>query len=123
MNYERRNMMKKQILTNLTTIALLMAFLAMPTYAEQNKPVEQKKQVQLTETQKTELSEIYQDLLEEKKELIQKYVEFGVIPKEKGDQMIQKFEEHYKMIEQNGFNLPHHPHAGHHPNWKHSHTE
>lgn len=111
--------MKKQILTSLYTVALLLVLLAMPAYAEQNKPVEQDKQVQLTEKQKAELSEIYQDLLEEKKELVQKYVEFGVISKEKGDQMIQKFEKHHKMIEQNGFKLLHHPHAGHHPNWKH----
>ena len=71
--------------------------------------LEQEKQIQLTESQKAELAEIYQDLLEEKKELIQKYVEFGVLPKEKGDQMIQKFEDHYKMAEKNGFMLPHSP--------------
>ena len=111
--------MKKQILASLTTVALLLGLFVMPIHAEQNKPVEPEKQIQLTETQKAELSEIYQDLLEEKKELIQKYVEFGVIPKEKGDQMIQKFEKHYKMIEQNGFKLPHPPHENHYPKWKH----
>jgi predicted TIM-barrel fold metal-dependent hydrolase len=122
MKHEGRKMMKKPLLTSFTTVALLLGLFVMPTYAEQNKPVEPAKQIQLTEKQKAELSEIYQDLLEERKELIQKYVEFGAIPKEKGDQMIQKFEEHYKMIEQNGFQFSHHPHAGHHPHWKHSYT-
>ncbi len=105
--------MKKQIVTSLTTVALLLGLFVMPAYAEQNKPVEPEKQIQLSESQRAELAEIYQDLLEEKKELIQKYVEFGVLSKEKGDQIIQKFEEHYKMAEKNGFTLPHH-HGGHH---------
>lgn len=111
--------MKKQFLTSFTTVALLFCLFVMPTHAEKKKPVEQEKQIQLTETQKAELSEIYLELFEEKKELIQKYVEFGVISKEKGNQMIQKFEKHYKMIEQNGFMLPHPPHENHYPKWKH----
>ena len=108
--------MKKQIVTSLTTVALLLGFFIMPTYAEQSKPpVEPEKQIQLTESQKAELAEIYQDLMEEKKELIQKYVEFGVLSKEKGDKIIQKFEEHYKLAEKNGFTLPHHHGDHHHP--------
>ncbi len=108
--------MKKHIVTSLTTVALLLGIFNMPAHAEQNKPAEQEQKIQLTESQKAELSEIYQDLLEEKKELIQKYVEFGVLPKEKGDQMIQKFEDHYKMAEKNGFMMPHFSHDKHHSN-------
>lgn len=111
--------MKKQFLTCLTTVALFLGLFIIPAHAEQIKPVEQEKQIQLTESQKAELSEIYQDLLEEKKELIQKYVEFGVLSKEKGDRMIQKFEGHYKMAEKNGFMLPHRPHPGQHSNQIH----
>ena len=112
--------MNKQIVTSLTTVALLFGLFITPTYAEQNKSVEQEKQIQLTDSQKAELSEIYQDIMEEKKELIQKYVEFGVLSKEKGDQMIQRFEKHYKMAEKNGFMLPHRPHDGRHsPNQIH----
>ena len=108
--------MKKSIFTSLTLVVLLFGFLILPTaYAEQNKPAEPAKQVQLTEDQKAELANIYKDILDEKKELIQKYMEFGVISKEKGDQVIKRLEEHFKMMEQNGFNLPHHPHASPHP--------
>jgi hypothetical protein len=106
--------MNKKILTSLTFAVLLLGFVNLPVYAEQNTPTEGDKQVQLTEDQRAELADIYRDLLEEKKELVQKYVEFGVIPKEKGDQMMQRFEEHFKMVEQNGFMLPRHPHGNHH---------
>lgn len=111
--------MNKQIVTCLTAVALLFGLFITPTYAEQNKPLEQEKQIQLTESQKAELSEIYQDIMEEKKELIQKYVEFGVLSKEKGNQMTQKLEKRYKMAEKNGFMLPHCRHDGHHPNQIH----
>ncbi len=111
--------MNKKFLTGFAFVILLSGLFNVSAYAEQNTPAEGDKQIQLTEDQKTELADIYRDLLEEKKELVQKYVEFGVIPKEKGDQMIQKFEEHFKMVEQNGFQLPHRPHGGQHPNWEH----
>ncbi len=74
---------------------------------EANKP-----EVQLTEQQKNELAKLHKDILEKKKEMIQKYVEFGVIPEEKGQMMISHFERHYEILEQNGFTLkmPHnHP--------------
>ena len=111
--------MNKKILTGFTFFILLLGLFNVPTYAEQDTPAEGDKQIQLTEDQKAELSEIYQDILEEKKELIQKYVEYGVLSKEKGDKMIEKFEAHYKMAEKHGFQLPHRPHAGQHPNWEH----
>ena len=98
--------MNKKILTSFAFAVLLLGLFNVSAYAEQNTPAEGDKQVQLTENQKAELADIYRDLFEEKKELIQKYVEFGVIPKEKGDQMIQKFDERFKMMEQNGFMLP-----------------
>jgi hypothetical protein len=66
-------------------------------------------QVQLNEQQKTELAKLHKDILEKKKEMIQKYVEFGVIEEEKGQMMIAHFEKHYEMMEQNGFMMPHHP--------------
>jgi uncharacterized FlaG/YvyC family protein len=72
----------------------------------QNQPA-----VQLTEAQKTELAKLHKDILEKKKEMIQKYVEFGIIPEEKGQMIITHFDKHYEMLEQNGFILrmpPHH---------------
>ncbi|WP_318506629.1 YckD family protein [Bacillus sp. T3] len=77
---------------------------------EMNKPAQPAQpQVQLTEQQKTELAQLHKDILEKKKEMIQKYVEFGVIEEEKGQMMIAHFEKHYEMMEQNGFMMPRHP--------------
>lgn len=59
--------------------------------------------VELTELQKNELANIHKGIMEKKKELITKYVEYGVITEEKGKMIITRFEERYKKLEQNGF--------------------
>ena len=73
-------------------------------------PGQAQPEVRLTEQQKTELANLHKDILEKKKEMINKYVEFGVIPEEKGQMMISHFEKHYEMLEQNGFVWKMHPH-------------
>jgi hypothetical protein len=70
----------------------------------------QQQEVKLTEAQKTELAKLHKDILEKKKEMVHKYVEFGVIPEDKGQMMIKHFEKHYEMLEQNGFVLRPMPH-------------
>jgi hypothetical protein len=108
--------MKKYVLFMLTAIALVSSTIAAPALAEGNQPPSEVKNVQLTETQKAELKQLHKDVLEKKKELIQKYVEFGVISKEMGDRIIQRYDDHYKLVEQNGFRLHHHP--AHHKHQK-----
>ena len=62
-----------------------------------------KKDVQLTEKQKSELTAIHREIFEKRKELIAKYVEFGVIDEEKGKIIISKLEKRYEYAEENGF--------------------
>jgi len=62
-----------------------------------------KSDVQLTEKQKQELGELYQDILSKKKEVISKYVEYGVLSEERGKEIISRMEKRYQMLEQNGF--------------------
>ena len=85
-----------------------------PTQPQQQpskqQPGQTQPEVKLTEQQKTELANLHKDILEKKKEMITKYVEFGVIPEEKGQMMISHFEKHYEMLEQNGFVWKMHPH-------------
>jgi polyribonucleotide nucleotidyltransferase len=85
-----------------------------PTQPQQQpskqQPGQTQPEVKLTEQQKTELANLHKDILEKKKEMINKYVEFGVIPEEKGQMMISHFEKHYEMLEQNGFVWKMHPH-------------
>jgi len=68
------------------------------TNAETTKP-----DVQLTKEQKQELSALHKDILTKKKEVISKYVEYGVMSEEKGKKITSRMEKRYQMMEQNGF--------------------
>ena len=59
--------------------------------------------VKLTEEQQEEMSNLQKDALEKKKEIINKYVEYGVFTEEKGQKIISHIEERYSKLEQNGF--------------------
>mgnify|MGYP001216078400 CR=1 FL=1 len=61
------------------------------------------KDVKLTDTQMEELDVIYQDIVNLRIGLINKYVEYGVIEKEKGEKMIQHVEGFYEKVKSNGF--------------------
>ncbi|WP_110114021.1 YckD family protein [Bacillus sp. CGMCC 1.16541] len=82
----------------LSAVVLVSSFTS--AYAE--KPAEEKV-VQLTEEQKQELSILHKELLEKRKEVIGKYVEYGVMPKEKGDKMMSHLEKRYDKLEENEF--------------------
>jgi ribosomal protein S4 len=68
------------------------------TNAETTKP-----DVQLTKEQKQELTALHKDILNKKKEVISKYVEYGVMSEEKGKKVTSRMEKRYQMMEQNGF--------------------
>lgn len=59
--------------------------------------------VKLTTEQQEEMKSLQQDALNQKKEVINKYVEYGVFSKEKGQKIITHLEERYIKLEQNGF--------------------
>ncbi|MGG3990062.1 YckD family protein [Bacillus smithii] len=94
-------------------------FAASTVHAETNQGKSNEKPVQLTEQQKAKLNKLHKELLEKRKELIRQYVAYGIISKEKGDDIISHLEEHYKHLQQNGFS-PHwnHSEKGH---WHHKH--
>jgi hypothetical protein len=109
--------MKKHLLFILTAITLISGASVSPALAEYDQTPANVKKVELTETQKEELKALHKDILEKKKQLVRKYVEFGTVSKEMGDRMIQRYEEHYKMIEQSGFRMHYnrmHNHDKHH---------
>ncbi len=96
-------------------IALLAAVLftgAGGIQAEDQKPTET--MPELTENQQKELAIMYQDMFDKRKGIISKYVEFGVIEKEKADKIIEHLDEHYRMLEENGFVIEHKHHKGKH---------
>ncbi|UCZ53444.1 YckD family protein [Bacillus shivajii] len=59
--------------------------------------------VKLTEEQIAEISALHRESLEKNKEIINKYVEYGVFSAEKGQKIITHFEKHYDKLEKNGF--------------------
>ncbi|MFA9559758.1 YckD family protein [Evansella sp. AB-rgal1] len=59
--------------------------------------------VTLTEEQKNEMEALQKQALDQKKEIINKYVEYGVFTEDKGKKIISHFEKHYNMLEKNGF--------------------
>ncbi|RSL30183.1 DUF2680 domain-containing protein [Salibacterium salarium] len=68
-------------------------------------------EVELSKKQQKEMSELHSSILEQKKTVIEKYVEFGVIPTEKSEKIKSHLEERYADLEDNGFvPLPHHHH-------------
>lgn len=102
--------MPKTLRTAIAVCALLLAFAvsaaAAPADAagtDENSP-----HIRLTEKQQKEIAALYRDIMAKQKKLIKKYVEYGVISKEKGEAWMDKLEQRYAMLEQNGFV----------PNWK-----
>ncbi len=63
----------------------------------------EKAPVQLTESQKKELATLQKDILLKRKEVISKYVEYGVMTEEKGKKIISRLEKRYEKLEENGF--------------------
>ncbi|WP_246942523.1 DUF2680 domain-containing protein [Bacillus pinisoli] len=80
--------------------------------AETESEVNNKPKIELSEDQKKEMQALHEDMLEQKKEIIKKYIEFGVLTEEKGTKIIEKMESRFKELEANGYV----------PNWdKHHH--
>jgi len=58
--------------------------------------------VTLTEAQREEMKQLQQEVLERKKVIINKYVEYGVLPEEKGQKIIAHMEERFAKLENEG---------------------
>lgn len=94
--------MKKWLHITMAAVLSMLMFSVVPVQAEDTGQ-SGKEKVQLTEQQKQELSKLQNDVLKKKKALIEKYVAYGVIPKEKGEKIISHMEKHTKMMKENGF--------------------
>ncbi|THE11066.1 DUF2680 domain-containing protein [Bacillus timonensis] len=99
----------------MTGFVLLLSFFLLGGFqadAEVEKSEERPK-VELTDQQKKELDQLYLELLETKKSIINKYVEYGVLPKEKADKKLKWLDEHYQKIKEHGY-IPMYHHKKHH---------
>ncbi|MFI8651915.1 MULTISPECIES: YckD family protein [Bacillus] len=71
----------------------------MPAHAETKMP----STMSLTEQQKKEIESLEKEVLEKRKHVISKYVEYGVLPKEKAEHIKQHMDRRFYMMKQNGF--------------------
>jgi uncharacterized membrane protein YqiK len=95
----------RKVTTVLVSAGLLAAlgFGGLQAYADHHTAEEQAAKVTLSEQQKSELAALHKDILAKKKEVIGKYVQFGVMSEEKGKHAIDRMEKRYEMLEKNGF--------------------
>ncbi|GGH83860.1 C-terminal processing protease CtpA/Prc [Pullulanibacillus pueri] len=103
----------KKIMSVLFALALVLSSVGLTAHAEESNSPNKMAPAKLTETQKKELTKLQKEILEKKQALIKKYVEYGLIPKEKGEKILSHLEEHAKRMEKEGFKFyPHHHHHG-----------
>ncbi|OIJ10811.1 hypothetical protein BKP37_17270 [Anaerobacillus alkalilacustris] len=94
--------MRKSVVSLLVVILLSMS-LGTVSLAHQHEDEMDMNKVELTAQQKEELGSLMKDILEKKKEVISKYVQFGVLSQEKAEKINSKFELHYQKLEAEGF--------------------
>lgn len=80
-----------------------------PNEEVQNKATQMNTNVQLTKEQIQELEKMNLEIMKKRKELIDKYVEFGVFPKDKGERIKSHIDQRYQKMKETNF-LPRHPH-------------
>ncbi|MFC0470607.1 YckD family protein [Halalkalibacter kiskunsagensis] len=93
--------MKKWLLCLMFMVTL--AGISTISTISQAEEVSNEAKVELTEEQKEEMAKLHKDILEKKKEVITKYVQYGVFTEEKGKKITSMFDKHYIKLEQNGF--------------------
>ncbi|SDH73197.1 Protein of unknown function [Alteribacillus persepolensis] len=72
-------------------------------YAEANEMHGEVRNVELTEEQKEALADLHKDIIEKKKVLIDKYVEYGMIPEDKQEKIKAHLDDRYNRLLENNF--------------------
>lgn len=101
----------KRITINIITMFIAAAVISLTGTAE---AVEKQQQppanVTLTDQQKKEIEQLEAEILTKRKNVISKYVQYGILPKERGEHIKNHLDKHFEMMKQNGFAPKHHPH-------------
>ena len=87
----------------LAALLLALTFAVNPVYATEHQS---KHTVKLSEQQQQELAAIYRVMFDNKRVLIAKYVEFGVISQEHANKWLKHLDERYERLAKNGFIPP-----------------
>ncbi|MGF7535950.1 YckD family protein [Bacillus mexicanus] len=103
--------MKKTKL-NIITMFIAAALISLTGTAEAvDKQQQPPANVTLTDQQKKEIEQLEAEILKKRKNVISKYVQYGVLPKERGERIKDHMDQHFDMMKQNGFVPKPHPHT------------
>ncbi|MCH1626814.1 YckD family protein [Fredinandcohnia quinoae] len=94
--------MKRIILSGVFILLCFSIFGGSITNAEPINSEDETK-VELSDEQKKELDALFTDLLETRKAIINKYVEFGIFSQEKADKKLSWLDKHYTKMKENGY--------------------
>ncbi|MDM5296904.1 YckD family protein [Bacillus pumilus] len=97
--------MKKTCSLIILSMVLLFGFDLATAHGEtpqmEKRPVTH--QVKLKADQQKQIEALEQQILSKRKEVIEKYVQYGVLTKEQGTQITKRMDEHYNHLKENGF--------------------
>jgi hypothetical protein len=100
------HIMKKIIM--FIAAAIMTASLSLPVFAEQENSVLRKdkntevRKVELTDKQTRELQDIMSKIIDLRKQMVDKYQNYGIISKEQADMIKGKMDERMKMMREKG---------------------
>ncbi|MBN8193109.1 YckD family protein [Bacillus sp. NTK074B] len=103
--------MKKLVVSILAVFILSLSFGSFVSAEDEGQTTDEK--VTLTEEQKAELGNLYEQMYSTKKKLVNKYVEYGVFSKEQGDKVRKMMEIKHQKLKENGYMMRWHPHPHH----------
>ncbi|OEH85065.1 hypothetical protein BHU72_05495 [Desulfuribacillus stibiiarsenatis] len=95
--------MRNLWLTIAVTLVCTLIIGGLPALAAEVNAEQPEKTVQFTDQQKKELASIHKDIIAKKKLLMSKYVEYGVLSKEKADKINSRMDKYYEKMEKSGF--------------------
>ncbi|MEC0321626.1 YckD family protein [Bacillus subtilis] len=101
----------KRITINIITMFIATTVISLTGTAEAAEKQQQPPaNVTLTDQQKKEIEQLEAEILTKRKNVISKYVQYGILPKERGEHIKNHLDKHFEMMKQNGFAPKHHPH-------------
>jgi hypothetical protein len=103
--------MKKMVISIAAAFIISFGFSSLASAEGSGQTPEQK--VNLTDEQKAELGKLHEQMYSTKKELVKKYVEYGVFSKEQGDKVLKMMEVKHQKLKANGYMMRWHPHPHH----------